>query len=67
MKTKLLKAIDKKIEERKGTTFINGTGSYGDPFKKQVIKKFNLDEEYSKKIMYLSFGEVKKIAESLSD
>ena len=60
MKTKLLKAIDGKIEESKGTTFINETGGYGTPFKQQVIEKFNLDKEYSKKVMHLSFGTVKR-------
>jgi ribonuclease HII len=66
MRDKLLEEIDKKIEENKGTFFINGTGTYGTPFKKQVIERFKLNDNYSQKVMRLSFGDIKTIMDNLN-
>ncbi len=57
--------IKDKFDERKNTTFINGTGGYGDNYKKRIIDVFKLDEEYTKMVMSLSYGTVMEITKDL--
>ncbi len=59
--------IKAKYDEIKNTTFINGTGGYGDNFKKKVIEDFNLDLEYANMVKRISFGDIMNITKNLKN
>jgi len=60
------KRIEKKYNEIKNTSFINGTGNYGDNYKRKVIKHFNLDLKYTNMVMRMSYGDLMEITKDLN-
>lgn len=59
--------LEKLFEENKNTFYINGTGNYGDPYKKRVIENYNLSEKHATMIMSLSYGTVRKFVEDYNN
>ena len=61
----LKKKILKKYDEIKNVTYVNGTGGYGNNYKKEVIKNFNLDKTYAQMVMRMSYGDIVNIVKDL--
>ena len=59
------KRIEDKYNEIKNIFYINETGGYGDNYKKELIKNFNLDSSYALMVMKMSYGDILGIVKDL--